>query len=187
VQLTELDRLILSEASKLVSYSRKSYEGFDFNKPSARIKNFIWEVFASNYLELVKNRAYNQNGAYSKAEQDGAIYTLHTVLDQILLIMHPIIPFITHRIYKDMRGKDIEAESFPTPPKVPKGKIPFSIEELLELNGEIWKAKKGKGLSLKTELKEATLPEKFKSIEKDLVLSHSIKELKWGEKLSLTL
>ena len=184
-RLTELDKLILSELSRLIEYSRKHYEGFDFHKPSARMKNFIWEAFASNYMELVKNRAYNQQGLFSREEQNGAIYTLHKVLDGILISMHPIIPFITHRIYRDMRGKDIEAERFPEPEK--RFRTAFSLKELLELNGSIWKAKKDRGLSLKTEIREVVLPSKFKPIEKDIKLSHSIKELKWGEKLSITI
>jgi valyl-tRNA synthetase len=51
-KLTELDRLILSETSRLIAYSRKHYESFDFHKPSTQMKHFIWEVFASNYIEL---------------------------------------------------------------------------------------------------------------------------------------
>jgi valyl-tRNA synthetase len=149
------------------------------------MKHFIWEVFASNYIELVKNRAYNQSDQFSKEEQDAAIYTLYKVLDSILLVTHPILPFITHRIYRDMRGKDIESEEFPTPWKLYK--TGFSVQELLELNGEIWKAKKDRNLSLKTEIKEATLPNKFKPIEKDLVASHHIKSIKWGQKLVLSI
>jgi valyl-tRNA synthetase len=185
IELNDLDKLILSESSRMVSYSRKHYDSFDFHKPSTRMKHFMWETFASNYMELVKNRAYNQEGKFSAEEQSGAIYTLHKVLDDILLVMHPIIPFITHRIYRDMRGKDIESEKFPVPGKAYK--VPFSVQELLELNGEIWKAKKDRGLSLKSEIKEAALPRKFRSIEKDLVLSHSIKDVKWADKMSLSL
>jgi valyl-tRNA synthetase len=183
--LSDLDKLILSETSKMIAYSRKHYENFDFHKPCTRMKNFIWEVFASNYIELVKNRAYNQAGLFSKEEQNAAIYTLHKVLDNILLVMHPVLPFITHRIYRDMKGREIESEKFPTPWKL--SKVPFSVQELLELNGKIWKAKKDKSLSLKTEIKEAVLPVKFKPIEKDLMVSHSIKSIKWGSKLILTL
>jgi len=185
ISLNDLDKLILSETSKMIAYSRKQFENFDFHKPCTRMKNFIWEVFASNYIELVKNRAYNQAGLFSKEEQNAAIYTLHKVLDNILLVMHPVLPFITHRIYRDMRGREIESEKFPVPWKL--SKVPFSVQELLELNGEIWKAKKDKGLSLKTEIKEATLPSKFKPIEKDLMVSHSIKSINWGSKLILTL
>lgn len=186
ISLNDLDKLMLSEASKLVSYSRKQYDKFDFNKPATRMKHFIWEIFASNYVELVKNRAYNQEGLFPKQEQNAAIYTLHKVLDDTLLVMYPIIPFITHKIYKDMKGKDIEYEKFPVPTKTPKAKILFSLQELVELNGEIWKAKKDRNLSLKTEVKEATLPNKFKSIEKDLKLTHRIKSIKWGDTLSLS-
>ncbi|MCX6814718.1 MAG: valine--tRNA ligase [Candidatus Aenigmarchaeota archaeon] len=183
--LSDMDKLILSEISRLIAYSKKHYENFDFHKPSTRMKHFIWEVFASNYMELVKNRAYNQEGLFSKAEQNAAIYTLNKVLDNILLVMYPILPFITHRIYKDMRSKDIESEKFPVPWKLYK--VGFSIPELLELNGKIWKSKKDKGLSLKTEIKEAVLPEKFKPIEKDLMVSHSIKSIKWGKKLIISI
>jgi valyl-tRNA synthetase len=80
-KLSELDKLMLSEMSRLVSYAKKNYENFDFSRPAAEVRHFMWEVFASNYMELVKNRAYNQSGQFSKSEQNGAIYTLHTILD----------------------------------------------------------------------------------------------------------
>jgi len=185
IRLTDLDKLMLSEASRMIAYSRKHYEVFDFHKPSTKMKHLIWEVFASNYMELVKNRAYNHEGLFTKEEQDAAIFTLHKVLESILLVMHPILPFITHRIYRDMKGKEIETEEFPSPWKL--FRIGFSVQELLELNGQIWKAKKDKGLSLKTEIKEVTLPTKFKTIEKDLAISHNIKSVKWGDKLIISL
>ncbi len=63
--LNEADRWIIEELNGLIEYTRASYEGYDFHGPATRIKHFIWETFASHYLELVKNRAYNKDRDFS--------------------------------------------------------------------------------------------------------------------------
>jgi len=188
-KLAALDEWILHEINGLAAYTKKQYEGYDFNGPATRLKNFLWEAFASHYLELVKHRAYNQDGKFSKAEQASALYTLHHCLDMLLKLLAPVIPFITYQIFHELRGKDIHAEQFPDPKTEKAGKPKFSTKDLMELNGTIWKTKKDKGLSLKAEVRLATLPEKFKPIERDLALTHGIKELKWGKgkKLAISL
>jgi len=190
-KLAALDEWIMDELNGLVAYTRKQYESYDFNGPATRLKNFLWEAFASHYMELVKHRAYNQENAFSKEEQESALWTLHHCLDTLLKMLAPVVPFITYRIYKDLRGGDIHSQQFPEVEKGEKGrkaaKGRFSTDELMELNGAIWKTKKDKGLSLKAEIKSATLPERFKAIERDLVLTHGIKELKWGKEIEVTL
>lgn len=183
--LCELDSWILSETDSLIRYARKRYESYDFHGPAKRIKNFIWEAFASHYMELVKNRAYNQKKVFSKEEQNSALYTLHYVLDSLLKLLAPITPFITYRIYQDLRKKDIHFEEFPKPGKAQK--IPFKTQDLLKLNSKIWKAKKDKGLSLRDPIKSATIPERFRGISKDLKETHGIGELKYGKKTTISL
>jgi valyl-tRNA synthetase len=139
----------------------------------------LWETFASHYIELVKNRTYNEKEFFTKSEQNSALFTLHYCLENTLKILAPITPFITHKIYNDLVGKDIHTEEFPHPLGV-RLFDHFTKEELMDLNSAIWKAKKDKGLSLKTEIQEAVIPEKFKIIEKDLVATHSIKKIKYG-------
>lgn len=186
--LTETDKWILKELDDLVGYALKEYEDFNFHGPVSRIKHFIWEIFASHYLELAKNRAYNHSGKFSKEEQESAWYTLNHVLDTLLLILAPVVPFITYKIYHDLRGKDVHSLSFPEPdPKMSKMKLDFSAEELMELNSNIWKAKKDKLLSLKAEIRSAKIPEKFKKIEKDLKETHNIKEIKYGKDFKIEL
>jgi valyl-tRNA synthetase len=179
-KLQPLDSWILQEANQLIELTRDGYESFNFHKPATRIKNFLWETFASHYLELVKNRSYNQSGAFTKAEQNAAIQTLNEVLDTVLLLISPIACFSTHRIYKDLRGKRIEEQAFPKPIKV-SGKIPFTTKDLMGLNSRIWKRKKEKGLSLKAKIAYAMLPSKFKDIGKDLKEAHNIEKLEWGK------
>ncbi len=184
-KLLPLDEWILHEINDIAAYTRKQYERYDFNGPVTKLKNFMWEAFASHYIELVKHRAYNQEKKFTKDEQTSALYTLHHCLDLLLKMMAPVVPFISYRIFKDLRGKDIHFEQFPEPEKIPKPK--FSTSELMKLNGVIWKKKKDGGLSLKAEVKSATLPEKFRLVEKDLALTHSIREIKWGKKVAVSL
>jgi valyl-tRNA synthetase len=178
--LQPLDAWILQELNTIVEHTRKHYDRYDFHKPAVMLKNFIWEVFASHYLELVKNRAYNQAGAFTKAEQNAALWTLNHVLDTVLILLSPIAAFSTHKIYHDLRGKRIEREPFPKPLK-PAGKKPgFTTKELISLNSRIWKRKKAKGLSLKSEISYAMLPSKFEPLKKDLKEAHSIEQLEFG-------
>ena len=184
--LTDLDKLILHELSKLVKYTREQYENFDFHKPMARIKHFIWELFASHYIELVKNRVYNQEGFFSKQEQNSAAHTLYTVLDTLLLLLYPVLPFITTKIYSSIEGKDMENRKFPEPDEnFLEMNLPFTAEDVIELNSEVWKTKKEKGVSLKSEIKKLVIPESFKAIEKDILRTHKPKEIEYGEKIEV--
>lgn len=175
-----LDAWIINEVNSLVDYSRKHYEKYDFHNPAIRLKHFLWETFASHYLELVKNRAYNEHNKFTSSEQSSALFTLHYCLKTILKLFAPIIPFITYKLYKELTDRDVHLEKFPEALNI-KPSIDFSTEELIGLNSAIWKFKKDKGLSLKAEIGEATIPEKFRTVEKDLTAAHNIKKINYGE------
>ena len=177
--LQPLDEWIINEMNTLVDYSEKYYELYDFHNPAIRLKNFLWETFASHYLELVKNRAYNEHGKFTASEQASALFALHYCMQTLLKLLAPVVPFITSKIYNDLYEKDIHHEEFPKPLHV-KHFTEFSKEDLMELNSNIWKVKKEKGVSLKAELSEVRIPEKFRCIEKDFVVTHSIKSISYG-------
>jgi valyl-tRNA synthetase len=181
--LPEADRWIIEETNRLVEYARHSYENYDFHGPATRIKHFIWETFASHYIELVKNRAYNKDGHFPEREQRAAHFTLHFVLEHMLKLLAPIIPFVTYTIYMNLKEEDIHFTGFPEPTK--RFKTGFATEELEELNGVVWKTKKDGGLSLRDEVKELSIPEKFGGIEKDLVHMHNVKRISYGDKIEV--
>jgi len=182
---TELDKWISQELNSIVKLARESYEKYDFHNPVTALKHFIWETFASHYLELVKGRAYNSDEKWTKEEQNAAISTLHSCLEIVLKLLAPVLPLMTYKIYNELQGKDIHFEKFPEAGK--EQTLSFATSELVELNSAIWKAKKDKGLSLKAEVAKATVPEQFKAIEKELKQAHSIKELKFGKKIEIVL
>ncbi|MFH1773612.1 MAG: valine--tRNA ligase [Methanobacteriota archaeon] len=182
-ELTMLDKWIIQEVNELIKLARQNYEEYNFHTPAILMRHFIWETFASHYLELVKNRAYNREKNFSQAEQNGALYALHYCLEVILRLLAPIIPLMTYKIYKELHNKDVHFLEFP---KVEKEfEVGFSTSEIIELNSQIWKAKKERRMSLKNEIEEATLPRKFKEIGQDLVEMHRIKRVKYGEKLDI--
>ncbi len=175
IKYTDLDKWILKEVHTLVDIARKKYMEYDFHNPVTKIKHFIWEVFASHYIEMVKNRAYNEKKQFSREEQNAALRTLHEVLDLLLKMLAPVIPFITYKIYKDLRKRDIHSESFPKPDaEIIKQKLPFDTEDIIKLNSVIWKEKRDKGLSLKAEIKLAEIPAKLRSIENEIKETHNI-------------
>lgn len=178
-KLNDLDKWILNELNELVKLANESYEKYDFHNPTTKLKHFIWETFSSHYMELVKTRAYNEQKSFSLSEQASALFTLHNCLDTLLKLLAPINPMVTYKIYKDLKNKDIHFEEFPKSEKVVK--LPFTTEELISINSEVWKTKKDKGLSLKDKIKELTIDKKFKSIEADLKAAHNVESLKYGK------
>ncbi|MGV8140978.1 MAG: class I tRNA ligase family protein, partial [Candidatus Woesearchaeota archaeon] len=177
---TELDRWILNEANLLVMECHERYPKYDFHNPAVHIRHFIWEEFASHYLELVKNRAYNQDNEYSREQQHAAIFALNHVLDALLKILAPILPLMTYKIYKELRGEDIHFTAFAQQWKIHENVI-LTTEDITVLNSFIWKSKKDAGKSLKEEVKKLVINEKFKSIQHDIISAHNVKHLSFGE------
>lgn len=184
-RMLDLDKWIISEMHKLVNLANEQYEKYDFHNPAIQLKHFIWETFASHYLELVKNRAYNQNNDYSKEEQNGALHTLNYCLNTILKLLAPITPMITYHIYKSLRGADIHFEAFPETVSIEEN--PFATEELEALNSQIWKTKKDAGMSLKDPVASITIPNKFKCIEKDLKITHGLTKIVYEKEIVIKL
>lgn len=182
-KLCKLDEWILHELNHLVQFAKAGYESYDFHNPVVKLKNFLWETFASHYIELVKNRAYNSENKFSPEEQRGAVWTLHYCLEVLLKLFAPVIPMITYKLYKTLNGKDIHFQKFPAVAK--EFAIPFKTDELISINSAIWKAKKDKGLSLKDPVQELVLPEKLKEIEKDFLLAHNVKNVSYGEEFKV--
>ncbi len=169
-KLTPTDRWMLSELGKLITGCVRSYEQFDSFGVATRLREFLWNVFASHYIEMAKGRAYGDSA--STEEQEAAWYTLHEVLRGMLLLLAPITPYLTEQVWRKIYGvKSIHLEMFPKPMK-------FAINQkvsqsILEFNTQLWKVKKDKGLALKDPV-DAKIPDLLKPYEKDLVRMHHI-------------
>jgi valyl-tRNA synthetase len=169
-ELTWTDRWMLNELGKLTQECVEAYERFDVFTVSTKVREFLWNIFASNYLEMAKGRAYGDGVA--KEEQEAAWYTLHMVVKSMLLLLAPIIPYMTDYVWRKLYGtQSIHLQPFPKP-------IRFDVSEkvsqsIMEFNAQVWKTKRDKGLALKDSI-TTKIPPNLKQFEKDLVRMHHI-------------
>ncbi|HOD89900.1 MAG TPA: class I tRNA ligase family protein, partial [archaeon] len=173
-KLTELDKWIRKETNEIIEDTQKCYDNYDFHTPIMKIKHFIWDTFSSHYLELAKNRCYNQNKQYSEEEQNGAIETLNYCFKNILYILHPITPLITQKILKENYNENTYDHTFPKPETYNTN---ITTEDIESINETIWKYKKEHQMSLKENINKVFLPNKYKEIKQDLIETHKINEI----------
>jgi valyl-tRNA synthetase len=98
--LTEADRWILGRLDTVVSEVDTLFEGFQFAKATNALYQFTWNELCDWYLELAKVQLYN--GTEEVAEKTRSV--LGHVLDTVLRLLHPIIPFITEKLWTALTG-----------------------------------------------------------------------------------
>ncbi|WP_445375776.1 valine--tRNA ligase [Photorhabdus tasmaniensis] len=106
--LSLADRWILAEFNQTVKVYREALDTYRFDMAANILYEFTWNQFCDWYLELSKP-AINKG---SEAEVRGARHTLIEVLEGLLRLAHPIIPFITETIWQRVKMvKGIEADT----------------------------------------------------------------------------
>ncbi|MHA1214322.1 MAG: valine--tRNA ligase [Candidatus Hodarchaeales archaeon] len=171
------DEWILKSLDALVYRCREGYDKLDFSIPVENIYNWVWNVFAANYIELVKSRAYSEE----EDQQEGAIsarYTLHYILQVILKLLAPITPFITEGIYQNLYDptESIHLQKMPESEHKNSNEDPRT-SELIQLNSFIWKTKKERSLSLKDAIKVLYMPDNLLEFSEDLQRMHNIQKI----------
>lgn len=179
VSLKSTDKWILATFNRLLERVQNSYDNYNFYVVN-QIRDFIWNSFASNYLEMIKSRAYGSLG--TKKEQKGCWWTLHKVLKGILKVLAPIIIFMNDYIYRTLYNTSVHVSKFPQPSSYKKERAKMT-ELIRRINSSIWKWKKEHGKSLKFEVETLQLPKKLKSLKKELKSLHNIKYISFGKNL----
>lgn len=177
-KLTALDKLFADYIENLTKEIDGRYENYDFFRPLIELKKFLWDIFASNYLEIVKSRAYNKDNKFSKEESESARYTLHFLLERLVALIYPVIPQVSSVIGNEL-GLDLLKSSFPEY-KSGKSKLEL-VGKITEFNSMVWKAKKEKNLSLNSEVKILYIPKELLDFRQDFQACHNAKEIKIGE------
>ncbi|WP_347254209.1 valine--tRNA ligase [Leminorella grimontii] len=97
--LSLADRWILAEFNRTVKAYRDALDGYRFDMAAGILYEFTWNQFCDWYLELTKPV---MNGG-SEAELRGTRHTLVQVLEALLRLAHPIIPYITETIWQRVK------------------------------------------------------------------------------------
>jgi valyl-tRNA synthetase len=114
------DRWIRSRLRHAVSELRTALAGYRFDLAAAAVYEFTWHEFCDWYLELSK--PVLQSESASAAQQRGTRETLLVVLEALLRLLHPLMPFITEEIWQKVPGfeplrrvQSIMLATFPRP------------------------------------------------------------------------
>ena len=96
------DKWILSKLNTIIQEVTNNIDNFDLGVATQKIYDFIWNEFCDWYIEIVKTRLYDKENKTRKAAQ----YTLNKVLSDSLKLLHPVMPFVTEKIYKQLYNND---------------------------------------------------------------------------------
>ncbi len=99
-ELTESDRWILGRLAALVSEVDGLFEDFQFAKVAGALYQFTWNELCDWYLELAKVQLYQGDPARVEATQ----HVLGHVLDTVLRLLHPFVPFVTEKLWTALTG-----------------------------------------------------------------------------------
>jgi valyl-tRNA synthetase len=91
-----LNRWIVSEAAKTAAAVKAGVEAYKFNEAAGAVYSFTWNVFCDWYLELVKPVLSGTDEAAKTEVRATAAW----VLDQIVHLLHPFMPFITEELFQ---------------------------------------------------------------------------------------
>jgi len=182
-ELAALDRLILAELNHLIGECRRGYEEMDAFASANAIRAFTWGLFADHYVEAVKSRAYNREGAFSEERQRGAWHTLHACLETVLRLLAPICPFITEALWLELYSREsIHRQRFPERRPEWESDLAALTPGFMGFNAAIWKYKKERGVALSQELAATVYaPAGLKPLKEDLETMHRIAELTFEE------
>ena len=97
LELNAIDNWILTRADQTIAAADELFEKFEFAKACELIYHFAWDDLCDWYLELSKATFAGSNAANSKR-------VLGEVLDQLLRLMHPVMPFITEELWCTLTG-----------------------------------------------------------------------------------
>ena len=101
-RLTLDDRWVLSRLEAARATADAGYDAYDWPVVCRALRSFAWSELADWYLESVKVRIYGED----EAAADDARAVLAAVLDQLLRLLHPVIPFVTETLWRALAQTD---------------------------------------------------------------------------------
>ncbi|MCF6246549.1 MAG: valine--tRNA ligase [Desulfobacula sp.] len=106
------EKWVLSRCSQTALDVKNGIETYKFNEAASAVYQFVWHEFCDWFLETAKPALYEKEGA---VKRDCARSVLARVLEDILVMLHPFMPFVTEEIYHILPATSgsISAASFP--------------------------------------------------------------------------
>ena len=105
------DEWILTRLNETIEEVTRHIERYDFGEAGRHLYNFIWDDFCDWYIEMSKLPLYGDDEQAKQTTRSVLVY----VLDQILRMLHPFMPFITEEIWQHIphEGESITVAKWP--------------------------------------------------------------------------
>jgi len=165
-ELRPADRWILGELHSLAEACWEGYRQYNLFGPANRCRDFLWNLFAAHYMEMVKSRAYQGDVA--------AVWTLHACLRDLLRFLAPILPFVTDKVWSSLYGGSVHRETLPGAHEGWKTDLTDLTEAVIAFNSEVWNAKKLAKKSLNEPVAGISLPTELEPFRAELVAMHRL-------------
>ena len=124
-ELSIPSKWILTKLNNLIIDVDTNYEKFEFGEVARSLYNFIWNDFASWYVELTKVDLQAKNEYY-----ESTMNVLAYVLEAVIKLVHPFMPFVTEEIYQSLPTKKEESICIASWPTVNEA---YNFEEELKV------------------------------------------------------
>lgn len=193
-----LDQAMLIALADVVKVATNAFDEYDHTKALEVAERFFW-MFTDDYLELVKERAYNADGSVTAAEQASATIALRKALHVMLRLFAPFLPFAAEEVWGwwQKTSGSIHRASWPTADELLTD-IDLGHQGLLELASiavsGVRKAKTDAKASMKAGVESAVIQapsavlSSLRLLEADLKSVGKISTLSYaeGEELAMT-
>lgn len=97
-QKSVADCWILTRLNETIEKVTHLFDRFEFGEAGRNLYNFIWDDFCDWYIEMSKETLYGDNPEAKRMNQAVLVY----VLDNIVRLLHPIMPFVTEEIFSKL-------------------------------------------------------------------------------------
>ena len=156
--LTAIDNWILSRLDQSISQVDDLFERYEFAKACELIYHFAWDDLCDWYLEFSKS-TFSAGGKQAENSQR----VLGEVLDQLMRLMHPVMPFITEQLWCSLTGgESLVIAQWPTSDETTQDlKSIELVEKLQEIITEIRRFRADQGIKT-----TAKIVAKFTGLEK---------------------
>lgn len=110
-KLSLKDKWILSRLNDITGEVTEFLDNFEIGIAAQKLYDFFWSEFCDWYIEMAKNDLYGED----KEAKERTQYVLWYVLEQVLTLLHPFMPFITEEIWQHIphEGKSIMVSDWP--------------------------------------------------------------------------
>jgi valyl-tRNA synthetase len=140
-ELTDADRWILGRLEEVRAEVDSTFDGYEFSRACEALYHFTWDEFCDWYVELAKTQL-----------ADGLTHTtavLAAVLDTLLRLLHPVIPFITEALWQALTGREsLVIADWPKPSGVSLDKTAAQrITDMQKLVTEVRRFRSDQGLA----------------------------------------